>query len=175
MGKTVSKYAGDVLPVALKEIGSEVDVSADYADFERRYVDDLVRRHVDTSRQALSATLRDALAEGRDELEALEERLAEWEEKRPGKITMHETVRAEGAFARAAFASVGVLYLRWVAFGDSCPYCTALDGKIVGIDETFVVEGEFQPEGVEEPLKISGTRKHPPLHAGCDCAIEASI
>jgi len=175
VGKTVNKYADDILPVALKEIGSEADVSAEYMDFERRYVDDLVRRHVDTSRQALSATLRDALAEGRDELEALEERLTEWEEKRPGKITMHETVRAEGAFARAAFASAGVLYLRWVAFGDSCPYCLALDGTIVGIDETFVAEGEFQPEGVEEPLKISGTRKHPPLHAGCDCAIEASI
>lgn len=175
IGGTVHKYATDLLPIALKEIGSEADVSIEYIEFRRRYLDDLAQRHVTTSRQALLAVLREAEAEGLDLAEALEERLQAWEDKRPAKITMHETVRAEGAFARAAFASAGVIYLRWLAFGDSCPYCTALDGTVVGIDQTFVAEGDYQPEGAEEPLKISGTRRHPPLHGGCDCSIEASI
>lgn len=175
VGRTVDKYAEDLLPIALGEIGTEANVSAEYAEFRRRYLDDLAHRHTTTSRRALMATLREAETEGRNEAEALEERLVEWEEKRPAKITMHETVRAEGAFARAAFAAAGVRYLRWVAYGDSCPYCTALDGVIVGIDQTFVAEGEWQPEGADKPFAITGTRRHPPLHAGCDCSIEASI
>ena len=44
------------------------------------------------------------------------------------------------------------------------------DGKIVGMQQNFVEEGEeWEAEG-REPLTTSKVM-HPPLHKGCDCEI----
>jgi len=65
--------------------------------------------------------------------------------------------------------------IRSVAFGSNCPYCSHLNGKVIGIDETFLEPGQFQPEGAEAPLKISHRMSHPPYHGGCDCGIEPVV
>lgn len=51
---------------------------------------------------------------------------------------------------------------RWLASGDACPECLALDGKVVGLDEPFVVQGSGPYAAV----------MHPPLHPHCFCALE---
>jgi HK97 family phage portal protein len=77
------------------------------------------------------------------------------------------------AAAVAVWSALGVLYLRWRASGaETCPYCRELDGRVVGVQEYFVpLGGEVAPAG-EAPLRPHRNTRHPPLHAGCDCAVE---
>jgi len=171
----ISSYAAAVLPVAQDEINSDFDISPQYQDFQREYKDYFTARHIKSSQGQLGAVIRDAQEAGENEAEALEQRLTEWEEKRPGKITMRETIRAESAFARSVFALSGISKIRSIAYGTNCPYCQALDGKVIGIDDFFLTKGDFQPEGAKEPLKVTSNRSHPSYHEGCDCGIMASI
>ena len=167
----LSSYATSILPVAQEEVGSEFDVSANYQTFGREYLDAFIIRHVDSSAGQLKELVQKARDEQIDPAELLEERLAEWEEKRGEKIAGRESVRGENAFSRSAFAFLGVKKLRSIAYRDTCPYCSNLDGKVIGIEEVFLPAGDFQPDGAERPLTVSSARKHPPYHDGCDCGI----
>jgi HK97 family phage portal protein len=171
----VTSYATAILPVAQEEISNESEISPQYADFQREYREYFAKRHIISSREQLEAVIRNAQKEAADERDALEQRLNEWEEKRAAKIVMRETVRSESAFTRSAFALCGIMKIRSVAYGESCPYCQALDGKVIGIDEYFLSKGDFLPEGAERPLTVSNNCSHPPYHDGCDCGIEAAI
>ena len=167
----LSSYADAILPVAQEEIGSEADVSIQYQVFQREYREYYVARHVKSSQGQLRSVITEAQANGNDEAEAVEQRLQEWEEKRPGKISMREGIRAENAFARSVFALSGIAKIVSVHFGKSCPYCLALDGKVIGIDEYFLTKGDFQPDGADTPLSVTSNHSHPPYHDGCDCGI----
>ena len=170
----LSSYADAVLPVAQQEIGSELDLEAQMQAFLNGadgYRDTFVRRHIRHSRGSLVAAVTDA----EDPKAAAEEVLEDWQTARPERLRLHESVRAESAFARNVFVLCGIVKIRWVAYGKSCPYCMALDGKVVGIEEPFLTPGEFQPEGAERPLTVTSIRRHPPAHGGCDCGVEASI
>ena len=46
-----------------------------------------------------------------------------------------------------------------------------INGQVIGINEFFLTKGDFQPEGAERPLVVTGNRSHPPYHDGCDCGI----
>jgi len=171
----ISNYADAVLPVAQEEINSSLDISPQYSNFEKEYREYFVNRHIKSSQGQLRSVIREAQQAKENEEEAIERRLAEWEEKRPGKISMRETVRAESAFAKSVFALAGITKIVSVSFGKSCPYCNALDGMVIGIDQFFLKQGEFQPEGADEPLTVTSNRSHPPYHDGCDCGIMAEI
>ena len=171
----ITDYAAAVLPVAQDEINSDFDISPQYQDFQREYKDYFIARYVKSSDGQLRAIARDAQEAGENEAEAIEQRLTEWEEKRPDKITMRETVRAENAFARSVFALSGISKIRSIAYGTNCPYCQALDGMVIGIDSFFLTKGNFQPEGAKEPLTVTSNCSHPPFHSGCDCGITANI
>jgi len=164
------QYSTDIIPVVLKEISSDADLTVEMQRFLADYRDGIVRRHIEHSSGQLAAALRDS----EDAAIAAEETLQEWESARADRIRLHESVRSEGAFARAVFIGAGITKLVWSASPDSCPYCAALNGVVVGIEEPFVSEGDFQPEDVDRPLTITSTHRHPPLHAGCVCSIEAS-
>ena len=171
----LSSYAETILPVALQEIGSEMDIGIQYDRFQSQYRESFVRRHIKGSQGQLRAVIEGAEEQHENVAEAVEERLGEWEEKRSGKISMRESVRAENAFTRSVFALAGITQLISVSYGKSCPYCNDLDGKIVGIDQPFLLEGLFQPEGADGPLNITSNHFHPPYHDGCDCGIMAVI
>jgi HK97 family phage portal protein len=171
----LTSYSDAILPVALEEIASEANISAQYQAFQREYREYFVDRHVKSSTGQLKSIVSNAQENDEDIAEVVEQRLTEWEEKRGAKITMRESIRAESAFTRAAFAGAGISKIRSVSYGKSCPYCLALDGKIIGIDEYFLTKGEFQPDGADEPLIVTGNCSHPPYHDGCDCGIDAGI
>jgi len=170
----VSAYATAVKPLAQDEIASMDDIETRYTDFQRVYVETFAKRHVISSREQLLSVIRQAEAEEMDVREALDKRLDEWEERRPDKIVMRETVRMESAFTRSVFMLCGITKIMSMAFGKSCPYCSSLDGTVIGIEENFLSPGEFQPEGAEKPLIVTSNYKHPPYHGGCDCGITAS-
>lgn len=171
----IDSYAHDLLPLALEESGSEEEqeqIIESFESFESEYIDNVAKRHIDSSVGQIKALAEDLQNQGEDIADGVEGRLDEWSERRPGKIVMHELDRAENAFSRQTWILTGVTKLMSVAYGsDTCPYCNALDGKVVGIEEAFLDGTPFQPDGAEAPLQTNGPRRHAPYHDGCVCGI----
>lgn len=128
-----------------------------------------VERYLDSSRAQLQEVLKDA----EDPMAALSERFSEWVEKRPAKIRSNEIIRTANAMRMQDMQAKGITKKVWVASGsDTCPYCMALDGTVVGVEEKFFESSStFLPEGVTEPLRFNNDHKHPPIHNGCNCSI----
>jgi hypothetical protein len=103
----------------------------------------------------------------------LNQRADEWMEKRPDKVVTDEAVRASNAAYVFVAAGFG-LSLIWHTRGSkTCPYCQQMEGRRVAAGEAFINAGdEIKPDGDEsESMKVYGMKKHPPLHAGCDCYV----
>lgn len=165
------EYAAAVRSAALKDAAADDDVDMDLAGFVDDLLAGLSMRHVASSVGQLSALIRDTDPENL--AEAIELRLDEWVDKRPAKIAENETVQQESATSRFVWAAAGITRLQWVRRGNkSCPFCTDLDGKIVGIQAPFVERGNYEPEGsAGSPWKIRGPKMHAPIHQGCQCVI----
>jgi hypothetical protein len=141
------------------------------SSFIQALAESYVDRHLGSSRAQLQEVLKDD-----ESLAALQARFDEWEEKRPTKVAKNELVRSANAAQVEQMRSRGVTRKVWVASGGSCPYCTGLDGRVVGIEETFFTEGdEYSPEGAESPMTFTSSIGHPPVHQGCDCSIAESF
>lgn len=162
---TFTTYSGLVSDAIEDEVG-EHDENLDR--WLRGYLATYVRRHIGLSRLQISR----AIDGDGDPVEAIEEMAEGWAENRPNSIAQDESVRLNNAVAVTIYAAIGVTTLRWASFGDSCPYCTALSGRTVGISEFFIPAGiEFKPDGAEFPLRPSINVRHAPAHAGCDCMV----
>ena len=126
-------------------------------------------------RRQLEALIRD---EGGGEGEqaariAVEERLLGWSENEAAKRGRKAAFEVGNAIALAAMGAVGIALVAWAARGESCQYCRALDGKTVAVGGDFVAAGGSVSAEDGESLQVSGKRKHPPLHGGCDCGVRA--
>lgn len=171
----VTDYAGQIQKAAIDEIGGTV-TEGSFSAMVSDYVENSGLRYIIKSRQVLKSTAMNAA--GDEELDPLAEvtaTLDSWEESRAATFGRDEPIRAEGAFSRAAWISAGVLKLMWIAFGKSCPSCASLDGKVVGITETFATKGETVAEGTDSQITVSSNITHPQLHAGCDCGLGAVV
>jgi len=130
-----------------------------------------------TSRATLKGLLNDVMAakesgEEVNEYDAVSDRLDTWESDRAEDIAREESTTARAAISKAIYAAVGVRYIISVSDGQNCPYCDALDGKTIGIEQTFLSKGdEFQPDGAGSPLTVTRNLSHPAYHVGCDCDI----
>jgi HK97 family phage portal protein len=162
-------------PDAAVQIGASVaTLTPGMEDFIRRYVAAAAERYASSSQGQLRAIIIEAQEAEQDPLAALQSRFAEWGEKRPDKLAMTHTVRAGAAIAKECWRRYGVRALLWHAHGtENCPFCAALDGRKVGIEEFFLAQGEdFQPEGAASPLRPRRQVGHAPAHLGCDCGID---
>jgi hypothetical protein len=172
-GDLVAEYARKVSAAALAEAESDSGPSrgelTDYTDF---IMAGFSARHCASSHGQLTGILAE-LPPGEDPGQAVSGRLDEWAERRPEKIASREVVQQESAVARFAWMVAGVTLLRWVRRGSkSCPFCTDLDGRVVGIEAPFIEAGNYQPAGSENsPWKVRGPKMHAPLHQGCQCVI----
>lgn len=169
-------YAEQVGIAVGDELGQEPRTAEEIRNFIEAYAAALGERQAILSEEALRARLEQALADGEDPEAAIGDELRRMEESRPASVARWESVQAGNAFARTMYAAAGVLALRWVTTGDSCPYCKNLNGRTVGIREFFLqAEEDYQPEGADRPLKRGSKVGHPPLHDGCDCQVVASV
>ena len=109
-----------------------------------------------------------------DDLSKLEERTDEWQDKRPEKITEDETVRASGAAFSWTVFGAGMSMVWRIRGPKTCPYCRSLNGKRIVRGQSFASTGdEIDPKGGTGPMKINGTKQHPPLHQKGDCFCSA--
>ncbi len=161
-------YMAQVVEAVRREVGQDIETD-DLMAFLDEYLEILAVRYVGESSGILEKVIREA--EG-DPVEAVQEQLDLWKEKRPEDMARHESYRLNNALSMTAYALAGVLRLRWVAVGENCPYCRNLNGKIVGVQAMFLPGGvDYQPEGAERPIRTRSPVRHPPLHKGCDCMI----
>lgn len=160
---------------AAEEIGASVGLTPELEEFIAAYAATAATRHVISSQRQLEDVVSEAQAAGLDILAAVEKRLSQWEDRRPAKIAIRETVQLANAVSKETYRGAGIQKLRWVTFGQNCPFCSSLDGKVVGIDTDFVRAGEsLEPDGADGPLTPSGNVGHAPLHNDCDCMIASA-
>jgi len=177
-GKTIEQdmfpllmtYAEDIERAANNEIGVKPEMTPELAEFIRQYNETFSLRHTSSSLGQLQAILRDT--EPDEMRDAIDTRVGEWQEKSPEKIASNETVRANNAVTRFVFIAGGITKLVWInTSAKPCPYCAALNNKVIGIEYPFISQGDFQPKGVSTGMKIRGDHFSPPLHIGCSCSI----
>lgn len=169
-------YAQVVAAETWDELGTPA--SADAEDGQRNwvaaYTDTYAGRHAGLSEKRLREAVIRAQEEGTDPVDAVRETTADWETARAENFAREESVRLNNAMSYFVYLAAGVQLIVWRAFGESCPYCRSLNGRRVGISQTFIMEGEaFQPEGADAPLTVTHAIKHAPAHAGCDCIVTA--
>lgn len=118
---------------------------------------------------AIARDLIDTPADLRDAVQAhLETQVAE----RPGKAATWEATQMSNSAARETWRAAGVKKLIWDASGETCPYCTGLDGKTVGIEVPFAEAGStIEGDDENPPIDIKRNTFAPPVHPGCDCSI----
>lgn len=148
------------------EIGGEITSTIELEEFVNRYLSTYTTRHVTASFKQLQALVRDT---DPDLLEdALNQRLDEWDEKRPEKIAERESSQFLNGLG-ATMILAGGFTIVWSSQGKSCAYCDALNGTVIRKGQHFIGKGDFKPEGAEYPFYVRNFRAHPPLHKGCDC------
>lgn len=149
------------------------EVSVETPDLERfvlAYLGTAAVRNIARATERL-----DTLAQKPNAEEEIQAELEQWRETRAATISAEEVTRLNNAVTKAVFVAAGVRYIRWRSFGDSCPYCTKLNGQVVDIERPFIPAGvSFKPEGAAVALLSRYDVGHPPAHRGCDCQITAA-
>jgi len=163
LGPVIRSFSEAIQAASAEEMGIDIGVSDELETFIDDYINRYSERHVESSLGQLTSLLE-------DDLEALEERVDEWKERRAEKIATNETVRNSSAIYQAVAFGAGFTTV-WRNRGPkTCPFCKSLAGKRVARGQSFVNDGdELNPDGAEAPMKIRGMKAHPPLHAKCDC------
>ncbi len=108
-----------------------------------------------------------------DEIDLFTTQFDEWEEKAPDEVARWETVRMDGLVAKAVWGLAGVATLTWVAGANCCPWCAAMDGRTVGIEESFLSSDDSLKDG-DKSFSPSWNPTTPPLHDTCNCSIMPS-
>lgn len=157
-------FAAEVTVDAAADVGHEESVDLS------RWVAGYVTSHVGYRVASALGQLRRLVAET-PTVDAVSERLDKWVAERPAKTARWEKTQFANAVARETWREAGVRRIQWVAGGgDTCPFCTGLDGTVVGITEPFATKGDKLADG-EGQLEIGRTTFHPPIHPGCDCQV----
>lgn len=156
------------------DLDIDTELTEDDEEFLEEYLEAYAKRYTSSSEGQLAALVRQAHESDKTEYELVEERINEWEERRPRKEARNETVQLGNAVSRAIMAGAGIQYLRWVNAGDdTCDYCKELNNKVVGIDKPFLGGNEkLQAEGEEFDMNVRRPSFHPPIHSFCQCQIE---
>ncbi len=167
LGEAVSELAATEIGITVEEVDQE-----GLQSFLKAYVGTLGVRYASSSLGQLNALVSASASELLVEA-ALEDRLDEWDEKRPDKVAARETVQAGNAATRHLWLAAGTAGLVWTLTGSSnCPLCENMSGKRVKGAASFLDAGDtVDGSGDTAPLKVRGSVKHPPLHQGCDCTI----
>jgi len=129
----------------------------------------LASKYANSSRGQLKALVTKAIDEEADPIEFVNERLDDWEVKRPDKVGEQESNGGVYGLSLFLWFAVG-MYAQWTTVGKSCPFCVQLDGKRVFQGSYFLNAGDSLA-GDDHNLTMSGNIMHPPLHQGCDCVL----
>lgn len=92
---------------------------------------------------------------------------------RAERIARTETLNASNSAAVEAYAQTGYIRkMEWLADGQACEYCRAMNGKVVSITSNFVPFGG-SITGVDGGVFQANYSeiKNPPAHPNCECTV----
>jgi hypothetical protein len=168
-------YMATYASLMIEDIAAETDgepLEADEIDgFTRQYVASYAERHNLYGAQRVGEVIDTAEQSGDDPVAAVDAEMERWQAERPEMEGRREAQQFLNAAALAIYTLIGVTTIRWYAMGENCPYCTNLNGAVVGVDKFFLPAGEYQPDGAPDPFTVRRNVLYPPLHDGCDCII----
>lgn len=178
MHPVMRNYADLISGAMADELGTDPgdELPPELERFVKDYSGHFGKREASEGKLQLLALVDEFEAEGDEAVAAaIESRVAEWGDKRAGKIAGIESVRFMSATAKVLYVAGGVTVLRWVANADACSFCQKIDGQTAGVQENFVNAGQGVDggEGTDGPLKPSDNIGHPPLHDSCECDVIA--
>lgn len=167
----INTYGKVISSAASEEIGSEID-SAKLDKFMDEYTEAFNKRYIGTSKSRLVDTVQNAIDKNLDPYMAVENKFNEWEQTRPQTVSIKETVKIAGAVSLFAYGTAGIRRMIWINTGSkSCPFCENLNGKVMGIEQPFMLKSDLMEAEGKEPLTFSSDIFHPPLHGGCVCML----
>lgn len=152
-----------------RELGSKAPAQDTFAEFIEAYLTNLATAWVLGSQGQLNALL--DMEEGA--LDAVSQRVDEWEEKRPGKTGNQQAVDSINAATLASYGAMGVAATIWASRGQSCKFCRRMHGRRVAVGQPFIEDGMIDG-GDGEAMRVYGSKKHPQLHQACDCTLVAA-
>lgn len=168
---------------AAVELGVAFDISSAEAQafiqtYGFKFAQGLTATSIDDVREVMLRSRKEGLSLAEIEA-ALAEKFAGWQGVRANAIARTETIRAANKGAEQVYKTAGIVEKQWLAAGDACPYCAALDGKIVGVEEDYFKVGDsFQPvpgDSADDPIRPLSIKYEdvgvPPLHVNCRCVI----
>ncbi len=185
LGPVFRSFSEAIIEESAVEIGVEPDLK-ELDTFINDYIDRYAERHVESSQgQLVSILNKDPDEEKKDKTKTVEhrewaddidDRVDEWAEddKRSEKIADNESIRVSGAVFNAVAFGAGMSVVWRIRGAKTCPYCRELNGKRISKGQSFLDSGDvLDPKAGTGPMKINGTKTHPPLHQKCDCGTSA--
>lgn len=95
--------------------------------------------------------------------------------KRATAIARTEVIRASNFAAIEGYRQSGVVKAKeWLVTPDDrlCPYCAAMEGKVIELEENFFDKDDEFQGNAETPMKMDyGDIMAPPLHPNCRCTL----
>lgn len=159
--------AGEAVDEIAGELGDYQDIIAARV---ATYADAFGSRHSLKGQTQLEALLED---DPEDPVAAVETRLDEWKDRRPGKVGLAESTRAAEFIAREIWIVAGVSRLVWRWNGGDCTICPKFDGRTVEITKAFAKPGDvIQGADGAADMEVKYVIHHPPAHGGCECGTE---
>lgn len=153
----------------------ELDVTDEMETGVERFTEAVASARAHSAAGQLAALVGAALSQQGDVLEAVQQRLSEWDQTAAEAMTHQTLVQGSGMITKMAYAAAGVPTVQWVAAsGNPCPLCQQLDGKTAPVRGAFLQQGDVVDPGDDKtaPLTVTSAHiGHPPLHAGCDCML----
>lgn len=180
-GPLVQQLMTDAAQLAAGEVGLAPDAAAPLVAREAmEQASRLAGAAAESSQRSLLELLDAARDQGlsQAELRARLEALGEtWSAGRAETLARTETARAANRGARLIYRQAGLQRVRWQVQDGACPYCAAMEGRVIPIDGQFLGPGEtLQPTGAERPL-VAGSEAvdGPPLHPNCRCLLVPDV
>jgi len=163
-------------PELSQEVESEWDMNEGLRHWVEAYVATAAEFHANGARDEISALLES----GEDSpIDAIEAHLDGWENGGPNgsnpravSTALRESTRFGGALAGVVYTTAGVTAWTWRTSGEGCPWCDNLDGQVVGVSDGFFSKGDSVESADGGSMTMGHDVLHPPLHDGCDCAVE---
>lgn len=156
--------------------GGNIDITSELAvEYLRTYSGILITGIDTTTRDQLRETLAEGfkLGEGIDKLKnRVEDVFGEATTTRAEMIARTESLKASNAATVEAYRQSGVVTgKQWLSQRNPnvCPFCQALDGKVISLDENYFNQGDTYSIG-DEKISIDFVDVgEPPLHPNCAC------
>lgn len=160
----------------VRELGGEALTTDDQVkEFINGFLNALGIDYIRSSKGQIRKAIQSAVDNGEDVVAAVDAQLAHMEEERPADRAELTAFEALNALVVMNYGRRGVQRIRWVANGRACPFCKSIDGKVAGINEFFVNEGETINVADLGSMALDRAKRHGPLHRGCQCSVRAEV